>query len=230
MIRVNNQENQLEQYKKAFTSEGIVRIENFLNSDDAVLLSEFVQNQVEFTNAFYINNENKEATDKQISELNPEQRRSLYLSIYQNAAQGIGFLYGRQKINESSQEQLVGFINRLNDSSTLSMISEITSQSSISHADGQVTRYRVGDFLTRHVDDIPGETREVAYVLGLSPQWHADWGGLLQQYSADGTPEKSWAPVFNTLTIFDVKKVHSVTSIAPFSPLSRYSITGWFRR
>jgi SM-20-related protein len=230
VIRINSQDSQLEQYKSDFLENGIVRINNFLESEDASLLSDFVRSQVEFTNAFFIDNENKEASDKQIGELSAEQRRSLYMSIYQNAAQGVGFLYGRQKINDTSDEPLKELLSRLNESSTLSLISAITSQSSISHADGQVTRYRVGDFLTRHVDDIPGETREIAYVLGLSPQWHADWGGLLQQYSLDGTPEKSWAPAFNTLTIFNVKKVHSVTSIAPFAPESRYSITGWFRR
>lgn len=220
----------IEKYKQEFSANGIVRINDFIEEGDINTLSAFVKEGVQYHNAFFINNENKEATDEEIAKLQPEERRSLYMNIYQNASQGVGFLYGRHKVSDNSPALLVDTLKSLNETETREFIKAICGTHSLTHVDGQVTRYRVGDFLTRHNDDVPGETREIAYVLGLSPQWHPDWGGLLQLYSNDGTPQKSWSPQYNSLTIFDVKKVHSVTSITPFSPQSRYSITGWFRR
>ena len=110
------------------------------------------------------------------------------------------------------------------------MVSSITQNINLNYADGQATRYRSGDFLTRHTDNISGETRQIAYVLGMTENWHPDWGGLLQFFQQNGEPTNSWSPEYNSLTLFDVKKIHSVTSIAPFTERNRYSITGWYRK
>ena len=76
----------------------------------------------------------------------------------------------------------------------MKIIKEITSITDLTHADGQATRYRRGDFLTRHIDNIPGETRRIAYVLGFTEGWHPDWGGLLQFFEKDGTPYEVLVP------------------------------------
>ncbi len=92
----------------------------------------------------------------------------------------------------------------------------------------QVTRYRPGHFLTRHNDVVPAEQRRVAYVLGFTPRWHPDWGGLLQFYRQDGVPQDAWAPGFNDLMLFDVHRVHAVTYVTPFAAEPRQAISGWF--
>ncbi|MFT6919272.1 MAG: Rps23 Pro-64 3,4-dihydroxylase Tpa1-like proline 4-hydroxylase [Cognaticolwellia sp.] len=104
---------------------------------------------------------------------------------------------------------------------------EITSTLELQYADWQATKFRRGDFLTRHIDNVPGETKRIAYVLGLTEDWHPDWGGLLQFFEKDGTPTRSWSSAINSLILFNVDKVHSVR---PFALKNRYSITGWFRR
>ena len=212
-----------------FYSQGIVRIFNFLNTEGAEQLAQCLHQDISFNNAFFLNQQNREASDEQIAQLPNAQRREMYQAIYQLAAKGQGFLYGRHKVAESSPKVLTEALALINSDDCLSIIKNISSDNEICHADAQATRYRVGDFLTRHIDNLPGETRKYAYVLGLSPEWHPDWGGLLQLFERDGTPTQSYMPVYNSLTLFDVNKVHSVTSIAPFSPLSRYSLTGWFR-
>jgi Rps23 Pro-64 3,4-dihydroxylase Tpa1-like proline 4-hydroxylase len=65
--------------------------------------------------------------------------------------------------------------------------------------------------------------------MNFSPQWHPDWGGMLQFFQDDGTPRDAWAPQFNSLVLFDVAHVHSVTFVAPFAKTPRFAVTGWFR-
>ena len=219
----------LEQLKSEFSQQGIVRIENFLQPKCSEALSAYLHNTAAFDNAFFLENSNRQASDQEISDLPVEQRRQLYQAIYQNAAKGSGFLYGRNKITKHSPAQLSDVLALLNSDMMLDLMKNVTVKTKLTGADAQATRFRVGDFLTRHNDDAPGDTRQIAYVLGMSPFWHPDWGGLLQFFENDGTPTKSWSPMYNSLTLFDVTKVHSVTSIAPFANKNRYSITGWFR-
>lgn len=219
----------LEQLTSEFSQNGIVRIENFLQPKSSDLLSAYLQDSVAFDNAFFLKNSNRQASDQEIAVLPDDKRRQLYQAIYQDAAKGSGFLYGRNKITDQSPTQLSDILALMNSDMMLDLMKQITAKTELTNADAQATRFRIGDFLTRHIDDVPGDTRQIAYVLGLSPFWHPDWGGLLQFFEKNGTPTKAWSPVYNSLTFFDVTKVHSVTSIAPFSDKNRYSITGWFR-
>ncbi len=214
--------------KAQFDDNGRIRVMNFLSELQANFLYEQAQ-QAHFNNAFFIHQHNHEASDEQIAQLNHEQRRQLYRDIYQHAARGVGFLYGRHKIESTQKSLFADFLKFMNSEQVLSFIKQISGIDKLSYADGQLTRYRVGDYLTRHKDDPAGETRKLAYVLSLSPMWHPDWGGLLQFYQKNGDPELAYAPKFNTLTLFDVTQIHTVTTIAPFAPTARYSITGWFR-
>lgn len=229
MVILINEISNLEQLKNTFSEQGIVRIENILQVDCVNALSAYLNNKVNFGNAFHLKGLNNQVSDNEIDELPEEKRRQLYQAIYKDAAKGSGFLYGREKITDQSPEELSEVLSLLNSEFIINLIKKITNKLAITHVDAQATRFKVGDFLTRHIDKIPGETRQIAYVLGLSPFWHPDWGGLLQFFENDGTPKMSWSPSYNSLTLFDVTKVHSVTSIAPFAEQKRYSITGWFR-
>lgn len=212
-----------------FLKNGIVRIYDFLTTSSAEQLRQCLESKIDYANAFHLAGMNRQASDDEIAKLNNETRLGLYNDIYKAAAKGSGFLYGRHKIEPDSKPELTNALSLLNSAHMLDLIKVITNKNSLTHADGQATRFRVGDFLTRHVDDIPGETRQIAYVLGMTENWHPDWGGLLQFFEKSGQPTDSWSPTFNSLTLFDVNKIHSVTSIAPFSEKKRYSITGWFR-
>jgi Rps23 Pro-64 3,4-dihydroxylase Tpa1-like proline 4-hydroxylase len=120
------------------------------------------------------------------------------------------------------------FLAYWNSRELLEAFTEISGQK-IVRASAQATCYDKANFLTRHNDVVPSEGRVYAYVLGMTEKWHPDWGGLLQFYRQDGTPTESHAPAHNSLTLFDVRKIHAVTYVAPFANARRYSITGWFR-
>ncbi|MBD8524978.1 2OG-Fe(II) oxygenase [Pseudoxanthomonas sp. CAU 1598] len=109
---------------------------------------------------------------------------------------------------------------------------ELTGFTDIRKVDAQATRYLPGHFLTAHDDDgsPTGQIRRVAYVLSLSERWHPDWGGLLNFYDGDsGQIQDTFVPAYNTLSLFTTPQYHAVSTVAPYAPLPRLSITGWLR-
>jgi Rps23 Pro-64 3,4-dihydroxylase Tpa1-like proline 4-hydroxylase len=221
---------QLPSVTEVFSQSNKCRLANFFELEDANSLSQAVQNIREYDLVFHAGGENKAVPEAELRKHSDETRQQLQAEIFENAAKGIGFLYGRRLVQKDDENQkLRQVFEWLNSPATISWIKSVTGMHDITHADANVTRFARSEFLTRHNDVLPGETRRVAFVINLSPKWHADWGGLLQFFEADGTSTHSWTPTFNSLSLFDVKHIHSVTSIAPYAPALRLAISGWFR-
>ena len=117
----------------------------------------------------------------------------------------------------------------LNGPDVLAFVQGVTGDARIDFADAQATRYRPGHVLTGHDDAADGKNRLYAYVLNLTRDWRADWGGVLAFEGAGGHIEEGFAPAFNALNIFAVPMRHAVTQVASFAPRDRLSITGWLR-
>lgn len=117
----------------------------------------------------------------------------------------------------------------LNGPEFLAFVRAVTGDDRIDFADAQATRYRPGHVLTGHDDAAEGKNRLHAYVLNLTRDWRADWGGVLAFEGTDGHLEEGFAPAFNALNIFAVPMRHAVTQVAGFAPRDRLSITGWLR-
>lgn len=99
----------------------------------------------------------------------------------------------------------------------------------VTKVDAQATLYQPGHFLTRHQDIGEKQERRAAYTLGFSKGWQPDWGGLLAFLDDNLDIESAYIPRFNTLTLFDGLRPHSVTAVSPFAGAGRYSIVGWLR-
>ncbi|HEY0502755.1 MAG TPA: 2OG-Fe(II) oxygenase family protein [Lysobacter sp.] len=104
----------------------------------------------------------------------------------------------------------------------------LTGDARIRRVNAQATRYCPGHFLRYHTDEEHGEGRLYAYVLNLSRDWRADWGGLLQFIAADGQVQDTYLPRWNTLSLFAVPAGHAVSLVAPWAQQDRLAITGWF--
>lgn len=122
--------------------------------------------------------------------------------------------------------EVLGF---LNGPDFLSFVRGVTGDDRIDFADAQATRFRPGHVLTGHDDTAAGKNRLYAYVLNLTREWRADWGGVLAFEGEDGHVEEGFAPAFNALNLFAVPMHHAVTQVASFAPRDRLSITGWLR-
>lgn len=117
----------------------------------------------------------------------------------------------------------------LNSAPFLDFMRAVTGDDRIQMADSQGTRYRPGQVLTTHDDKLEEKGRLYAYVLNLTREWYADWGGALIFPGADGHIEEGFVPAFNGLNLFQVPMPHAVTQVASFAPKDRYAITGWLR-
>lgn len=169
------------------------------------------------------------------AELTAEKRAQLDLAVHQGARHGFQFRYETIRIPDDPEQRRMGddvlgrLATFLSSDPMLSFLRHVTADPTIDFADAQATAYGPGDFLTEHDDDVAGKSRRAAYVLGLTPDWRIDWGGLLQFRDADGHVGQAYVPRFNSLNLFAVPAVHSVSMVAPFVPYRRYSVTGWLR-
>jgi SM-20-related protein len=157
----------------------------------------------------------------------------LQRTLMQAASRAEGFAYLGYRMTESwkagAPDTALGRLYmELGSRKTLEAIRTITDSSSFDGVFAQATDYRPGHYLTRHLDDPKGEHRKFAFVLGLTRKWDPDWGGLLQFFGSDGLPRTSCSPGFNTLDLFDVRHVHSVTLVTPWALNPRLAVSGWF--
>lgn len=117
----------------------------------------------------------------------------------------------------------------LNSPAFIAFVRGVTGDDRIDFADAQATRYRPGHVLTAHTDAADGKNRLYAYVLNLTREWYADWGGVLAFFDEQGHVVDGYVPTFNGFNLFAVPKAHAVTQVSSFAPRDRLSITGWLR-
>lgn len=126
-------------------------------------------------------------------------------------------------------EALEAAYDLLNSEAFLGFVRRLTGDDRPAYVDAQATRYRAGQFLTAHDDELPGKDRLYAYVLNMTPAWRVEWGGLLVFHDADGHVAEAYAPKFNALNLFRVPAWHSVSQVAAYVDQPRLAITGWIR-
>lgn len=157
----------------------------------------------------------------------------LQRNLTQAASRAEGFAYLGYRMTEAwkagvPDTALGRFYAGLGEKKTLEAIRTVTNSSSFDNVFAQATDYRPGHYLTRHLDDPKGEHRKFAFVWGFTRKWDPDWGGLLQFFDNEGQPTTSLSPGFNTLDLFDVRHVHSVTLVTPWALNPRHAVSGWF--
>lgn len=123
---------------------------------------------------------------------------------------------------------LHGVLELFNSPQYIAFVQALTGDGGIRRVNAQATRYRAGHFLRYHTDIDSQEGRRYAYVLNLSRDWNADWGGLLQFLGEEGQVFDTFLPRWNSLSLFKVPAGHAVSLVAPWADDDRLSITGWF--
>lgn len=164
------------------------------------------------------------------------QRRALDDAVYAGARGGFQYRYESIRVPDdevaraASDDPLARFASWWSGGPVRDFLRAVTGEDAVAFADAQGTAYAPGDFLTGHDDAFHGKERVAAYVLGLTPTWRPEWGGLLLFHGADGITVEGAAPRFNTLNLFRVPQLPSVTEVTRAAAYRRYSITGWLRR
>lgn len=219
--------------RATFAQERRVQLAPFLTEDSARALGDHLATREDWKLVLNAGEKTFEIDRAGQAALTEEQRAGLDQRIDAAARDGFQFRFESIRVpdddraRQASATPLDAFACFLSTDPARAALRHVTGADTIDFADAQATRYAAGHFLTGHDDDVAGKNRHAAYVLGLSPRWRTEWGGLLLFH--DAMDVRGWAPRFNALSLFAVPQPHSVSLVAPFAGAPRLSVTGWLR-
>ncbi len=218
-----------------FATDGMVQIEQALRPEVADVLHACLDTEVPWALAYRDASGPRKLWSDELVGMDETDRQALDDEIYRIARSEFQFRYDSFMMVTAYKEKrhpelvLHRVIEQINSQPWVEAFRTITGLSQIRRADAQATRYVAGHFLRRHNDMNEDDGRLCAYVINLSRDWQADWGGLLQILNGNGDVIRTLMPRFNTISLFRVPTEHCVSPVAPFANGARYAITGWFR-
>jgi len=220
--------------RAAFARDGHVRLQPFLAEAGAIACLAEMKARADWVQVVNSGDKVFELSRSSRAAMTPEQRDGLEQAVLAGARAGFQYRYEALRLPDghlpppAGDSLIAGWPAFLSGGAVRDLLRAITGADDIEFADGQATAYAPGDFLTGHDDAVPGKHRRAAYVFSLNPVWRVEWGGLLL-FHGDGNRVHGMAPSFNSLDIFAVPQMHSVSMVTGSVPNRRYSITGWLR-
>lgn len=211
--------------RRVLQQAGRVQIADFLQPDAAARLERCLRDDVPWSTA-----------ERGLEDSPPwsgAERDARFAAAYERA-RDFHFVYDRYLMVEAMREGrdpgllLHVVLEFFNSPPFLDYIRALTGDRTLAMVGAQATRYLPGQFLRLHDDGHSAEARRYAYVLNLSRDWQADWGGLLHFVNADGRVVDTFVPRFNSLSVFRVPASHFVGLVAPWAAQPRLAITGWW--
>lgn len=218
-----------------FARNGFVQIPDLLSPGDAAALHAELRGRKDWVQVLTTDRGFAELDRATRASMSAAQREALDTAVYARARTGFQYRYETIRVPDdraarlASDDLLCALAIFLSSNPVLDLLRQVTGSTDMLFADAQATAYAPGDFLTGHDDAFKGKNRRAAYVLNLTPTWRIEWGGLLLFHGADGHVTRGLVPSFNTLNIFGVPLMHSVSEVTRASPYRRYSVTGWLR-
>jgi SM-20-related protein len=214
--------------------DGRVRIPNFL-SHGIEYLYNFARSNDEWIQVINTEDGVLEIDLDEWENFDIQKKSKIKSDMYQRASRGFQYSYAAvavPDVKELTEEPgpLADFFRFTQQSGTKDLLAKLTGVPDLRFTDGQLTVYNPGDLLTGHDDAVEGKDRVAAFVLGLTPIWRLEWGGLLHFHPQDKEPVLALVPDFNSLDLFTVPRLHSVSQISPSALLPRYALTGWLSR
>lgn len=218
-----------------FRDEGLLQIEEALRPEVADVLHHCLASEVPWSLAFRDAQGARKLWAEELAAMSPAERERLERDILEIARREFQFRYDSFMMVTAYKEKrhpdlvLHRVIEQINSAGWLEPMRVITGFPQIRRADAQATRYVAGHFLRRHNDLNEEDGRLCAYVINLTRDWQADWGGLLQFFDTEGEVSRTLMPRFNSISLFRVPVPHCVSPVALFATGARYAITGWLR-
>ena len=219
---------------EAFSADGHVSIADFLETECAAQLHQALVKREDWAWAINAGGHVYDLGRDAQKGMTPQQRAELDARVNAAARDGFQFRFSSLRVpdrisdRQPQNDMLHAFAEFMRNDDVLGFIRKVTGETAIIFADAQGTAYHPGDFLTGHDDDVEGKNRELAYVMGLTPQWRVEWGGLLLFHEGDNRV-RGLVPRFNCLNMFGLPVMHSVSQVTPFAGGVRYAVTGWMR-
>ena len=224
----------LDGFAAAYAAEGRVRIRGLLADDGLADFYDNLDTRDDWWHLMKTPSGVVELSREMRDTMSPERRVELEAEVQAGARHGFSYRYEGLRVPDGATEAgaadpLTAFADLMSSEPMLHMLRTITGCTALSFTDGQATAYGPGDFLTIHDDNAAGKNRLAAYVFGMTPQWRPEWGGLLLFHGKDPSQVHGNVLRFNTLDLFAVPQLHSVSLVTPAAPRRRYAVTGWLR-
>ena len=218
--------------ERRFAATGRTQIANFTAGAAAAVLRDELLRSPRWRHAISGSDKAFEIGVKQLEAMDGASRARINAALYAEAKTAFRYRFDRICVPDGPFDPLdVGsalgsFARFMRSEVALASLRTVTGCPTLNFADAQATRFRTGDFLTRHDDSLEGRNRRFAYVFGLTADWQPAWGGLLMYHGERGVAE-TMMPMFNSLCIFAVPQPHSVSFVAPYAGADRLSVSGW---
>lgn len=212
-----------------------VQIPGFLDPAGADALLRHLNESTDWQHVLNAGDKVYEIDCDELAAMGETQRAVLDRKADEEAADGFQFRFDTIRVPDDRLERVASnrplddFALFLNSPAMLGWFRSVTRRDAIDFSDCQATRYRNRAYLTRHDDVVEEKRRHYAYVLGLTRDWTAEWGGLLIFPDDKAMSIEAMVPQFNTMTLFEVGQPHYVSQVASFAPRPRISVTGWLR-
>lgn len=216
-----------------YRRDGRVRIRTFLT--DPGPLHDSLRSRTDWNQVINAGAKVYELDRQTRAAMSTEKHRALDHAVFEGGQAGFQFRYESIRVDDASAARaasatlLDAFAMWLSGGAPRALLRHVCGEPAIDFADAQATLFSAGDLLTGHDDAVAGKNRHAAYVLGLNPIWRVEWGGLLIHHGADGQSFTGQVPAFNTLDLFRVPQLHSVSMVTRSAPTERLSVTGWLR-
>jgi hypothetical protein len=222
--------------RAAYEERGHVQISPFLAGAGAERLLEHLRARQDWVVAAQPGGSRIVEFDRAAFEaLPPVQREAIHKLAAPREMSGFRYFFERiAAVTEPGAEREAGtllsaFHDFLTSAPVMHLMRRITGAADIDFADAHASAYGAGHFLTLHNDNARDRGRRAAYVLGLTPEWRPEWGGLLLFHDENGDVMRGLLPRMNVLNLFRVPLDHSVSGVVPFAPERRFAVTGWLR-
>ena len=214
---------------------GHVHIPHLLVEQDAAALHQLLRERTDWRQVLTTSSGYVELDRPTRAALDADKAKALDDAVYAQARAGFQYRYESVRVPDATAERAASddavahFAQWLSLGEGGDFVRAVTGAADIRFADAQATAYSPGDFLTGHDDQVAGKARRAAYVFGLTPVWRLEWGGLLLFHGADGHVQRGLMPTMNSLNLFSVPQMHSVSEVTRAAAYRRYAVTGWLR-
>ena len=211
-MSILNRNLDVEQLAVEFAGKRRIQIQNVLDGPAAEMIDQTLRGGTPWRIAYNRKDQSFTVSQEELNAMGAAAAQKLLEDCVKAAQTDYQYLYACYPIVDAIKNKrdeghlLHTILEELNSDYFLDFVRGVTGISSIGLVDGQATLYRPGHFLMHHNDFDAKRNRRVAYVLGFTKNWRADWGGVLEFYNERGDVEAGVLPRFNTLSLFAVPR------------------------
>ena len=223
-----------EAYRPVFKAHRRLHIPSILDPESATELHSRLSGAADWTRSIHLGpGKDVDIRMDELEAMSAAERAELERSLLESSADSLSYIFDTVRITGALiagrpvAEPMRAIHDFVNGRPFLDFMTRLTGDERVAFAEVMATRYLPGHYATAHADELADQRRLYAYVLNLTPQWRADWGGVLMFLDGDGHIAEGYVPRFNALNVFAVPQTHAVSVVSRLARAPRLSITGW---